>query len=151
VTAVSTDEQVALDLPEAPHLRLGGEAFECVVFVPQWHLMRLAKALQTNDEMLALAGFYDFLKVLVLPNEWDRFDAFMGSLDIERSDLDNAIGDVLVEMGGRGKESAGSSGPSSDGSSSPATPAQSRHVSFSRGTVEVVQESLSDGATSSTP
>jgi hypothetical protein len=151
--APEVDEAAAdtLDLGPVPTLRVSGEEFECVAWVPQWSLMRLAKAMSTNDEMLGLAGMYDFLKVLVLPGEWARFDAFMETLDLERSDLDNAIGDVLVEMGGRGKESAGSSSPSSGGSASPATPAQSRHVSFSRGTVEVVEgPGLSDAATSST-
>jgi hypothetical protein len=141
----------ALDLGPAPMLRVAGEEFECVAWVPQWSLMRLAKAM-SSDEMTGLAGMYDFLQVLVLPKEWARFDAYMSTLDLERSDLDNAIGDVLVEMGGRGKGSADSSGSSSGGSPSPATPAPSRHVSFSRGTVEVIDEgpSLSDAATSST-
>lgn len=139
-----------LDLGPAPTLHVGGESFECVAWVPQWSLMRLAKAM-TGAEMTALAGMYDFLQVLVLPSEWERFDAHMSTLDLERSDLDHAIGDVLVEMGGRGKESADSSGSSSGGSPSPATPAPSRHVSFSQGTVEVVEgPSLSDAVTSST-
>lgn len=151
-----SDEQTtggdeALDLGPAPMLRVGGEEFECVAWVPQWSLMRLAKAMSTNDEMLGLAGMYDFLSTLVLPAEWARFDAFMSTLDLERSDLDNAIGDVLVEMGGRGKASAGSSSPSLGGSTTPETPQQSRVVSFSRGTVEVNDGAgLAVEATSST-
>ena len=148
---MSTGQHAAesLDLP-TPTLRLGGKEFACVQWVPQWHIMRLAKALSTGDEMDALAGFYDFLQVIVQPQEWNRFEAFMSTLDLERSDLDNAIGDVLVEMGGRGKASAGSSTPSSGGSSTPVTPPTSQVVSFSRGTVETVQPGLSDAAISST-
>ena len=43
-----------------------------------------------------MAGFYDFFGHLIAEHEWDRFDAFMSTLDIELADLDNAIGDVLV-------------------------------------------------------
>lgn len=150
---MSTAEQheVEVVIPDAPRLRLGDEEFECVPWVPQWHIMRLAKALSTDDEMLGLAAMYDFLGHLVTKEEWPRFDAFMSTLDLERSALDNAIGDVLVEMGGRGKASGESSGPSSGGSPTPETSPSSRVVSFSRGTVEVTEGAgLAVEATSST-
>lgn len=146
-----TDDAPELDIPDAPRLKIAGEEFECVVSVPHWSLMKLAKALTVDDDMLGLAAMYDFLGVLVIDSEWERFDTFMGTIDIEKSSLDHAIGDVIVQMSNRGKASAGSSSPSSGGLPTPGTPPTSRVVSFSQGTVrDVGQPSLSDAATSST-
>jgi hypothetical protein len=119
-----------------PVLRIGGEKFGCVDFVPQWNLMRLAKKMQDEDPMAGMAAMFDFLKFVVLAEDWERFDAHMSTLDLEEADLDSAIGDLLVEMAGRGKGSGVPSGRSSDGS--PETPATQRVVSLSRGTVEEI-------------
>lgn len=148
MTGELTDEQVD-ELVKPVLLRLSGRAFACRPAVPQWSLMKLASAMSRGDEMLAMGAMYDFLKVLVVPEAWADFEAFMLSVDIEHSQLDEAIGTALAEMGGRGKGSGAPSSPSSAGSPPPETPAVSRVVSLSRGTVEeVAQPSLSDAATS---
>jgi hypothetical protein len=126
-----------MSAPDSPVLTLAGKTFRCVPFVPQWHLMKLAASM-TKDDMTALAGMYEFLRSLILPEDWSAFDAHMGTLDIEKDQLDNAIGDTLVQMAGRGKDSDGSSTPSSDGLPNPATPPMSRVVSLSKGTVDEV-------------
>lgn len=128
--------------PRPPLFKVGGEAFECVSFVPQWNMMRLAAAMESGDEMQGMAAMYRFVMRIVKPHEHERLEVHMDSLDIEHSDLDNAIGDVLVEMAGRGKVSGppkgirpsdSSSGSSSGGS--PETPPTHLVVSLSQGTV----------------
>lgn len=145
--AVAGGEPGAVTLT-APRLIVGGETFECVPAVPQWQIMKLAKA-YASDDIAALAGMFDFLQKLVAPHEWDRFDTFMETLDLERAELDEAIGNALAEMGGRGKATEPLSGPSSAGSETPETPHEQVAVSFSRGTVErspVEQARLSEAA-----
>lgn len=146
MSAAVSDEQV--ELPDPPMLRLGDREFPCRHAVPQWHLMRLARAMSGGDEMEGLAEMHRFLQQLIEPASWGAFDTFMGASDLGFAHLDSAIGDVLVEMGGRGKGSGVPSTPSSGGSPTPATPGVSRVVSLSRGTVEE-RPSLSADATSS--
>jgi hypothetical protein len=102
--------------------------------------------------MRAMAGMHDYLRALVAPSDWSALDAHLGATEVDFDALNNAIGDVLVEMAGRGKGSAESSGPSSDGAPTPPTAPSSRVVSLSRGTVEEVPLGAprSDAPTSST-
>lgn len=122
---LAEEEQV-----ETPMLVLGDESFKCRSTIPQWQLMKLAKAYNSNDPMNGLAGMYDFINYLVLKEERERLDEYMSELDdLSRADLDSAIGDALSQMsGGRGKAPLS---PSSPGSAT--TPATSRVVSLSRG------------------
>lgn len=139
---------------DAPRLIVGGVAFRCVPWVPQWNLMRLADAMDSGDDMRAMAAMYRFIVRMVLPEDHEALDAHMSTLDIERSDLDNAIGDALVEMAGRGKRSgppvgippSGAASGSSSAGSVEAAPMH-RVVSFSQGTV---REEASQASTSST-
>jgi hypothetical protein len=135
-----------------PILRLGGEEFECVPRVSHWQLMKLAAAMKGGD-LDALGGMYDFMQKIVVPSDWQALDDHLSAqVEFDYDDLESAIGDVLVEMAGRGKDSAESSGPSSAGAPTPPTPPSSRVVSLSRGTVEEVPLGAprSDEPTSST-
>lgn len=137
-TQAGGDVAGGVEMPPPPTFVIGGESFECVPVVPHWQIMKLAKA-YVSDEMQAMAGMIDFLEKMIAPHEWDRFDAHMGTLDLERADLDNALGDTLAQMGGRGKDNLPSPGPSSAGSPTTETPPSQRVVSFSRGTVHEVE------------
>lgn len=137
MSAVTEEQRTETD---APLLHIGGESFEVVAHVPHWNLLRLASAMDSGDDMRALAGMYRFFELLVVPEEWERFDAHMSTLDLGNADLEHAIGDVLVAQAGRGKGSGVPSGHSSGGSPTDSTPPSSRVVSFSRGTVEVVAD-----------
>lgn len=126
--------------PTAPAFVVGGSSFSCVSFVPQWNIMRLAAAME-SDEMHAMGAMYRFILSMVLPEEHEALEAHLSTLDLELADLDNAIGDALVEMVRQGKgrgrpmgipPSAADSGPSSDGSTE--TAPTRRVVSLSRGT-----------------
>jgi hypothetical protein len=128
-----------------PQFVVAGESFDCVTYVPQWNLMRLAAAMDSNNDMKAMGAMYAFIKRMVIEDEHERLEDHLGSLDLDVSSLEHCIGDALVEMAGRGKgsgvpkgipPSGESSGSSSDGS--PEAPPTSRVVSLSRGTVEVV-------------
>jgi hypothetical protein len=145
----AADDGGEVDLP-APMLRIGGREFACRPSVPPWHVVKLARALDDDDDLHALAAMHRFLERLVEPDAWEEFSAFMDDYDLDRGTLDNAIGDVLVEQAGRGKANAGKSSSSSGGSATPPTPPVSRVVSLSKGTVEVGEPSLSAAATSST-
>lgn len=126
---------------DGPLLTVGGSSFPTVDHVAEWNLMRLAAKMEDPDEMVGLAAMYRFVLSIVRPEYRDALDEHLGTLDLARSDLDNAIGDALVEMAGRGKRSGpptatrpsgASSGSSSDGS--PETAPTRRVVSLSRGT-----------------
>lgn len=130
--------------PEPATFRIGGEVFECVKHVPNWNIMRLASAMDSADEMKALAVMHDFVLRLVVEDERQRLDEFLSEYDFEFSELEHSIGDALVEVSGRGKgdgiprgirPSEESSSPSSGGSTE--TNPSRRVVSLSRGTVEV--------------
>lgn len=128
--------------PEPVTFRIGGESFECVNHVPNWNIMRLADAMEQDDEMKALAVMYRFVLRLVVEAERPRLDEFLSEYDFEFDELEHAIGDALVEVAGRGKGSGVPRGiPPSDASSTPSsggserTPATHRVVSLSRGTV----------------
>jgi hypothetical protein len=132
-------------------LKLRGREFACRPSVPRWDLMRLASAMSSGDTMRGMGAMFDFVSKLIAPEAWPEFDAFMSEAGLDNFDeLDNAIGDALAEMGGRGKGRDESSMPSSGGSPTEATPAASRVVSFSRGTVEVEEPNPLDEMTSST-
>lgn len=133
------------ETPPAPQFVVAGASFDCVTYVPQWNLMRLAAAMDSNDDMKAMGAMYTFIKRMVVEEEHDRLEEVLGNLDLDVSSLEHSIGDALVEMAGRGKGSGvpkgirpseESSGSSSDGS--PEAPPTSRVVSLSRGTVEVL-------------
>lgn len=146
-----TAEDGAID---APLFTVGGVSFACVDHVPHWNTMRLAAAMDSGDDMKALAAMYRFVLGMVRPEEHERLDAHLSTIDFERSELDHAIGDAMVDMARRGKGTGvptstrltePGSGPSSAGS--PETKPMRRVVSLSRGTVEA-----HEGApTSSTP
>lgn len=157
---MSAEESVALATGEqggddAVLFTVGGSSFPCVSWVPQWNVMRLAAAMDSGDEMRAMAQMYRFVLSMVRPEAHEALEAHLSTLDLERSDLDNAIGDALVEMAGRGKGSGvprgipkngESSGSSSDGSTE--TAPTRRVVSLSRGTVQ--ESALADAKHSST-
>jgi hypothetical protein len=144
-----TADDAAPEVP-APLLKLAGREFRCVPHVPTWAVMRLAAGYTSGQSMRTYAAMYEFLKVALLSDEWSGFEEHASSINATATQLDEAIGDLLVEMGGRGKATAAPVGRSSDGSPTPATSPISRVVSLSRGTVEVKEPGLSDAATSST-
>jgi hypothetical protein len=128
---------------ESATFRIGGEVFECVGHVPNWNIMRLAAAMDSNDEMKALGVMHSFVLRLVKETERTRLDEFLSEYDFEFDELEHAIGDSLVELAGRGKgsgvprgipPSAPTSTPSSGGSEE--TSPSHRVVSLSRGTVK---------------
>lgn len=131
---------------EGATFTIAGRSFGCVEHVPAWNVMRLADAMGSGDEMRALGTMYRFILRMVREDQREALDEFLGETEIDPSDLEHAIGDTLVEMAGRGKAPApptatrpsdSSSGPSSDGPQEVAP--FSRVVSFSRGTVDVVE------------
>lgn len=128
----------------APVLRVGGSSFRCVEETPsEWSLMRLAAKGERGDDAGA-AALYNFVMDLLVPDERDRFDRHMDEHRVGISELNNAIGDLVVEMAGRGKERARLAaaqpqdrlpGTSSAGSQAPASLSH-RVVSLSQGTVQ---------------
>lgn len=140
----------ATDGERVPLLTVGGSSFPCVDHVSEWNLMRLAAKLEDGDEMVGMAAMYRFVLSIVREEHREALDEHLGTLDLERSDLDNAIGDALVEIAGRGKYSGpptatrpseASSGSSSAGSTE--TAPTRRVVSLSRGTVSVAEDETS--------
>jgi hypothetical protein len=84
-------------------LKLGTEQFACRDTLPAWQLMKLAKAMQSDDDMTRLAGMYDFLNGVVLPADRARLDKFMADYDgaDPLEDLDTAIGALMESYAGR--------------------------------------------------
>ena len=124
-----------------PVLKLHGEEF-AVVQPPLWATMRMLAGYNSGDDGRALGAVYEFLRVLIDPADWPRFEAHAASVDATFSDFDRAIGEAMAALAGRGNASPGSSSPSSDGSPTPETPPTSRVVSLSQG-IEANPEGLS--------
>lgn len=132
--------------PTAPVLSVGGSSFKCADNFSNWRLMKLASAMKSGDDMRAMGEMHDFIVYLVHPEERDRLDAHLSAVDVDPAELENAIGDALVEMAGRGKALPATPAGvpldhlpsrSSGGSPAPAAPSH-RVVSLSQGTVEYV-------------
>lgn len=121
-------------------LVIASEQFAVRDRVDEWALMKLAKSQQGGDTMRALAGMYDFINAIVMPAERERLDEFLSNGELEPGALSEAIGALVAEMAGRPTERSSSS---SDGG--PLTKPKSKVVSFSQGTVQVLEESPEAG------
>lgn len=121
-------------------LVIGEERFPCRDEMPAWSLMKLAKATQGNEQQ-ALAGMYDLVMGLVLPDEHTRFDAYMSTHAVDFDTLNEAIGALMTGYTDRPTER-----PSPSPAGQMPTGRPSRVVSWSAGTVREVEKSTTDGA-----
>lgn len=144
-----TEHDAAPEVP-APLLKLGDRTFRCRPAVPTWVIMRLSSAYVSKNDLRTFGAMYDFLGHAIVADDWSAFEEYATEAELDFDALDSAIGDVLAEMGGRGKAKAESYGPSSGGSPTPETSPTSRVVSLSKGTVSIEEQGLSDAAVSST-
>ena len=121
--------------PEAatePVLTIAGKDFPTITRVPRWALMKLASSYRSKDDIVQMAGMYDFLQVLVKSEHLTELDEHLDAQEEDFSEeLDEAIGNALVAIANRPKATAPSSSPSSDGSSSTEEPPLRRVVSLS--------------------
>lgn len=101
-------------------LVIRGERFACGAVHP-WAAMKLAKS-QKGDELSQVAGLYDFImSIIVNAEERTRFEVYMdANADLSQEELDEALGNWMVEHSGRplGLPSSSSSGSTTNGASS---------------------------------
>ncbi len=115
--------------------RLGGEEFATIDRAPKWASMKLASAYKSRELVTQMAGMYDFMTAVLLPEEADRFGEAFDALpddDDGVEALDEAIGTWIGSLANRPKETPS---PSSSGSTTPTTETKepSRVVSLSPG------------------
>lgn len=116
-------------------LIIGSERFAVRDRIDEWALMKLAKSQLSDDTIRKLAGMYDFVNAVVLPEERLRLDEYLSTQELPEGTLSAAIGTFMREMSGRPTER-----PSSSPSGGPLTKPKSKLVSFSQGTVQVQEE-----------
>lgn len=90
--------------------------------------MELAKAMQSSEADKHLAGLWDFLHAMVLPEHHKELDDALDGID-SFADIEKAGGELMKQLTGRPTEAASSS---EDGQ--PTTEPTSRVVSLSGGT-----------------
>lgn len=84
-----------------------------------------------NDAgMTLMATMHDAVKILLRPDERDRFEDYMSTAELEPEELENAIGDAIARIGSQGKAKGTSSHSSAQ---QEATPQHSRTISFAQG------------------
>lgn len=120
-------------------LVIGEERFACNEELSAWALMKLAKAAQ-GSEMAALAGMYDLVVSVIMPDERERFDAFMADHNIPFDELNTSIGALMTSYTDRptDRPSLSQPGPTPNAG-------QSRVVSLSP-RAATQQQSSKDGA-----
>ena len=111
-----------------PTLKLAGRELPCRDTLSPGAQMRLAKTMQATAADVQMAGLYDFLKSMVLPDHHQALDDALDELD-SFADIEKAGGDLMKQITGRPTEAASSS---QDGQ--PTTEPTSRVVSLSPGT-----------------
>jgi hypothetical protein len=125
-------------------LNLAGQTFRCRDELPNWQLMKLAKAQQkanAGDVMAGMAGMYDFVVAVVHPDDRARLDATLDDWDWDDTEFDHAIGSLMESYADRPTER---SSPSRRGPSPTGQP--SRVVSLSPATAKADETSSTDGA-----
>lgn len=129
---MSDDTETAPEAAAEPVITVAGKDFPTITRVPRWALMKLASSYRSKDDIVQMAGMYDFLQVLVVPKALAELDAHLDAQEDDfTEELDEAIGNALVAIANRPKATAPSSSPSSDGSSSTEEPPSRRVVSLS--------------------
>jgi hypothetical protein len=109
-------------------LKLAGREIPARDTISPGAQMRLAKAMQSSTPDVHMAGLYDFLVAMVLPEHRRDLDTALDEID-SFEEIEKAGGDLMAQLAGRPTEAASSS---QDGQ--PTTEPTSRVVSLSQGT-----------------
>lgn len=136
-----------------PKFRMGGGEFEARPQIAPWRLMELSAAVTSKDMTRQMGGMYEFMMAILMPEERDRFNEHMHTLDDDpdvTTKLNEAIGALMLEY-----QAAPEEGPrqeprpmapsSSSEPGPPRTGPTSRVVSLSRGLLSEEQTSPQDG------
>jgi hypothetical protein len=121
---------------------LRGEEIHCIGALPPGLLFDFAELQSDDNPMRVAAAIGRFLKALVIPEDQERYRRLLYDTEniLDYNELTEAAGELLRSYTARPTER-----PSESPDGSPPTGELTRHVSFSRGTVEVAPASSLDG------
>lgn len=111
-------------------ITLAGRTFRCRDSVPMWQTMKFSKSMNSDDDMVKLAGLYDYAMYIVHPDDRAAMDAHMADAELNEDEFMAALNKAVNDLAGRGKDKTRSasspvSNPSParlpEGSYSPAT------------------------------
>lgn len=131
-------------------IEIKGQTFRCIPALPPGLLMDIAEVTNTDernpaDVMRTIATIGRFLKAAIVPEDRGRYDAIVYDTRtiLEIDELAEIAGGLIRQYAGRPTVR-----PSESPIGSDPTGGVSRVVSFSRGTVEEVAPSSTDGPSS---
>lgn len=136
-----------------PRFIIAGAEFEARPQVAPWRLMELSAAVTSSDPTRQMGGMYEFMMAILQPQERQRFNDHMHTLDDDPdvvAKLNDAIGTLMLAYQAAPEEGPRQQPrPTPPSSSSPPGPPQtgqpSRVVSLSRGLISEGETSPQDG------